>query len=237
MHEIADNFREIKERVARAAFRAGRNPEEIIIIAVTKNQTIDTIREGIQAGIDIIGENRVQELVDKYEALENQVQWHFIGHLQTNKVKYVIDKVHLIHSLDRLSLAEEIERRGERRKLSVNALVQVNVSGEESKFGMPPQELVPFLERVSDRCKNINIKGLMTIAPYVADPEETRPFFRRLRELAEEVKERNIAGVKMDFLSMGMTNDFEVAVEEGANMLRIGRAIFDTTQEWRKGNG
>lgn len=228
MGEIADNFNEVLERVAAAARRVHRNPEEISTIAVTKNRTVDTIEEGIQAGIHRIGENRVQEFLEKYEVLGNQVEWHLIGHLQTNKVRYIVDKVHLIHSLDSLALAKEIDKRAAQHSIGVNALVQVNISGEESKFGMPPEEVVPFLEKVSQQFKGINIKGLMTIAPYVENPEDARPYFRQLRELAESVRALDIAGIEMKYLSMGMTNDFEVAVEEGANLVRIGRAIFDT---------
>ena len=227
MGSLVENYNEVRERVAAAARRVKRNPEEILVIAVTKNQTIGTIKEGIQAGINIIGENRVQELLEKYEALGNQAEWHLIGHLQTNKVKAIVDKVELIHSLDNLQLAEEIDKRGAQKSIVVKALVQVNVSGEESKFGLALEEVVPFLQTAADRFKNLKIMGLMTIAPYVENPEETRSCFRQLRELAEAVKALNISGVEMEYLSMGMTNDFEVAVEEGANLVRIGRAIFD----------
>ena len=227
MSNIAESFREVKERVVAAALRVQRNPEGILVIAVTKNQSIDTIKEGIQAGIDIIGENRVQELTEKYEAIGNQVQWHLVGHLQKNKVKYIVDKVSLIHSLDNFALAEEIEKRAAKVSATVNVLVQVNVSGEESKFGIKPSQVVPFIDAVSQRFERVKIKGLMTIAPFVEDPEEARPHFRRLRELSEMVKEADFPGVDMDYLSMGMTNDFEVAIEEGANLVRIGRAIFN----------
>lgn len=227
MSDIVKNFREVKERVAAAAFRAQRNPEEILIIAVTKNQTIGTIKEGIQAGINIIGENRVQEFTKKYDAIGNSAQWHLIGHLQKNKVKYIVDKVSLVHSLDSLDLAEEIEKRAAKVSATVSVLVQVNVSGEESKFGINASEVLSFVETVSDRFKRVSIKGLMTVAPFVENPQEARPYFRFLRELSEKVAEAGIPGVEMKYLSMGMTNDFEVAVEEGANMVRIGRAIFN----------
>ena len=148
MSNIAESFREVKERVVAAALRVQRNPEGILVIAVTKNQSIDTIKEGIQAGIDIIGENRVQELTEKYEAIGNQVQWHLVGHLQKNKVKYIVDKVSLIHSLDNFALAEEIEKRAAKVSATVNVLVQVNVSGEESKFGIKHSQVVPFIDAV-----------------------------------------------------------------------------------------
>ncbi len=226
MSNIADNYKDVQKRVEAAALKSGRNPEDIFIIAVTKNQTIGTIEEGIQAGINKIGENRVQELLEKYDAIGHAVEWHLVGHLQTNKVKYIADKVALIHSLDNLSLAKEIDKRAQQQALKVNVLVQVNVSGEESKFGLEPATVVPFLEACSQRFEMLNIKGLMTIAPFVADPEEARPYFRGLRELSEGIEALNIPGVEMKYLSMGMTNDFEVAVEEGANLVRVGRAIF-----------
>lgn len=226
MTKIAENYENVQQRVKAAALRSGRNPEEISIIAVTKNESIGTMEEGIQAGINKFGENRVQDLRKKHDELGQAVEWHLIGHLQSNKVKYVIDKVALIHSLDNLSLAKEINKRAQGKSLNVNALVQVNISGEESKFGIDPVAVVPFLATCSQEFERLNIKGLMTIAPLVAEPEETRPYFRGLRELSDKIKTMNIPGVEMQYLSMGMTNDFEVAVEEGANLVRVGRAIF-----------
>lgn len=226
MADIAENYAKVLQRVEAAALRSGRNPEEIFIIAVTKNQSIGTIKEGIQLGITKIGENRVQELLEKFDEIGPAAQWHLIGHLQRNKVKYVVDKVALIHSLDNLLLAEEINRRAKAQSLTVNVLVQVNVSGEETKYGMEPSAVIPFIQDCSLRLERIRIKGLMTIAPFVVDPEEARPYFKELRELAHRIKALNIPGVEMEYLSMGMTNDFEVAVEEGANLVRIGRAIF-----------
>jgi pyridoxal phosphate enzyme (YggS family) len=226
MADIAENYAKVLQRVEAAALRSGRNPEETFIIAVTKNQSIGTIKEGIQLGITKIGENRVQELLEKFDEIGPAAQWHLIGHLQRNKVKYVVDKVALIHSLDNLLLAEEINRRAKAQSLTVNVLVQVNVSGEETKYGMEPSAVIPFIQDCSQRLERIRIKGLMTIAPFVVDPEEARPYFKELRELAHRIKALNIPGVEMEYLSMGMTNDFEVAVEEGANLVRIGRAIF-----------
>lgn len=228
---IRENLDRITAQVEKAAQRAGRDPEEIKIVAVSKNQTVETIKEGVRAGIKILGENRVQEFLDKYEAIGNQAEWHLIGHLQKNKVKYIVDKVKLIHSLDNLALAEEINKRAEQKSIIVKTLVQVNVSGEESKFGLSPQEVPRFLETISERFLNIEVFGLMTIAPLVGGAEAARPCFRGLRELSEAMKEKELPRVHMDFLSMGMTNDFEVAVEEGSNLVRIGRAVFEINQE------
>lgn len=226
MTEIKKNLEKLYDRLARAAQRAGRDPGGIKVVAVSKNQTAATIREGVQAGIKILGENRVQEFLEKYEAVEEQAEWHFIGHLQTNKVKYIVDKVQLIHSLDNLPLTEEIDKRAGQKGLTVKALVQVNISGENSKFGLAPKEVASFLETVSDRFGNIEIQGLMTIAPLSQEAEVARTCFRGLRKLADSIRERNLSRVHMDYLSMGMTNDFEIAVEEGSNIVRIGRAIF-----------
>lgn len=184
MTEIKKNLEKLYDRLARAAQRAGRDPGGIKVVAVSKNQTAATIREGVQAGIKILGENRVQEFLEKYEAVEEQAEWHFIGHLQTNKVKYIVDKVQLIHSLDNLPLTEEIDKRAGQKGLTVKALVQVNISGENSKFGLAPKEVASFLETVSDRFGNIEIQGLMTIAPLSQEAEVARTCFRGLRKLA-----------------------------------------------------
>ncbi|WP_066634855.1 YggS family pyridoxal phosphate-dependent enzyme [Desulfolucanica intricata] len=221
---IQENLDKIKERIERAAQRAGRNPREVTLVAVTKTVDVEVARQVYNAGIKTLGENRVQELQKKIPEMPADTQWHMIGHLQTNKVKYIIDKVTLLHSLDRVSLAEEISRRAIKQNLNLSALVQVNVSGEESKFGLPPGEVLDFIKTVSV-LPGLTIRGLMTIAPYTTNPEEVRPFFRSLKKLAEKIQ-RDVAGVNMDYLSMGMTNDYEIAVEEGANIVRIGTAIF-----------
>jgi len=223
MVDIVGNLAEIKLNIAKAAAKVNRNAEDIKLIAVTKTRDVATIQTAIAAGITRIGENRVQEIQDKYDAIGPTVEWHMIGHLQTNKVKYIIDKVDLIHSLDRLSLAEELQARV---KKPVNVLVQVNVSGEESKFGIEPAAATSFIRQVAQDYPLIKIKGLMTVAPFVDDPEETRPVFRGLRDLAAEIAALAIPGVEMTELSMGMTNDYLVAIEEGATMVRIGTAIF-----------
>lgn len=225
MVAIAENVRRVKERLALAAERAGRRPEEVKLIAVTKNVPVEAIRAALAAGVRAVGENRVQEAQQKVAVLGKGVEWHFIGHLQTNKVKYLVDWADLIHSLDRLRLAEELEKQGARTGRKWDVLVQVNLTGEASKFGLAPQEVRPFLEKVV-AFPHLRVVGLMTIGPLTHDPEETRPVFRRLREFAAELAAEGWPGVKMEHLSMGMSSDFEVAVEEGATMVRVGTAIF-----------
>lgn len=223
--DVRDNMQRVRERVCRAAARAGRDPGKITIIAVTKQVDVSRIREALEAGITDLGENRVQEMTAKMSELPPGLRWHMIGHLQTNKVKYVVGRVDLIHSLDRWNLAVEINRQAEKLGVDARVLVQVNVSGEQSKFGISPGEAQDFLDALGD-LKRIKVQGLMTIAPYVENPEEARPYFRELRLLARRLGENAAPGTCLDYLSMGMTGDFEVAVEEGANMIRLGTAIF-----------
>lgn len=219
---IAQNINLIKEQIARSATKAGRNLSDIQLIAVSKNVNAEKAQEAITAGLSDLGENRVQELVDKYPSVDG-ARWHLIGHLQTNKVKYILGKVMMVHSLDRWSLAEELDRRAREAGLVIPVLVQVNVAGEETKFGLAVQEVKDFVTEAAT-LPGISIQGLMTIAPFVENPEEVRPVFRQLKNIAYGLKE--IPGVRMDQLSMGMTNDFEVALEEGSTMIRIGTAIF-----------
>jgi pyridoxal phosphate enzyme (YggS family) len=223
MEDIVENIAHVRAEIGRAAARRGRDPGEITLIAVTKNVLVDKINAAVEAGITDIGENRVQEALQKQKEVVGPVKWHFIGHLQRNKVKDSLTNFALFHSLDRIALAREIQKRAEQKGVVVPCLVQVNVAGEESKFGLPPGELEAFLRQVAV-LNNIKVCGLMTIAPYYNDPEAARPVFRRLRELFEQ--ENYPAGVSMRYLSMGMSNDYTVAVEEGANMVRIGTAIF-----------
>ncbi|PKM81658.1 MAG: YggS family pyridoxal phosphate-dependent enzyme [Firmicutes bacterium HGW-Firmicutes-14] len=224
MGYIADNIREVLEEVGKAAARANRDPSEIEIVAVTKTVPVEKIEEAVDSGLTILGENRVQELIDKYSLLDG-VKWHLIGHLQKNKVKYITDKVSLIHSLDSVALAEQISGRLDLLKQEMAVLVQVNVAGEDTKFGIGPEETADFIDHVR-QIPGVRVKGLMTIAPYVSNPEEVRPVFRRLRTLAEEVKTIGFPGVEMQHLSMGMSNDYTVAVEEGATLIRLGTVIF-----------
>ena len=225
MQTIKNNLEIINEKIKKAALKVNRNPEEIKLVAVTKTATIEQIKEAISAGVKIIGENKVQEAKEKYQILTADIEWHLVGHLQTNKVKYAIEIFDCIHSVDSIKLAKEIDRRSLQFGKTTNVLVEVNVSGEETKYGIKPEEVEPFLKEISGFSR-IRVRGLMTIAPIAEDKEEVRPYFRKLRELSEEIKNKNIKNVKMDYLSMGMTEDFEVAIEEGANMVRIGRGIF-----------
>ncbi|MBA3063381.1 YggS family pyridoxal phosphate-dependent enzyme [bacterium] len=222
---IKNNLEVINEKIKKAALKANRNPQEIKLVAVTKTATIEQIKEAISAGVKIIGENKVQEGKEKYQILSADIEWHLVGHLQTNKVKYAIEIFDFIHSVDSIKLAKEIDRRSLQFGMITNVLVEVNVSGEETKYGIKSEEVEPFLKEISEFSR-IKVRGLMTIAPIAEDKEEVRPYFRKLRELSKEIKSKNIKNVKMDYLSMGMTDDFEVAIEEGANMVRIGRGIF-----------
>ncbi|MDO7787964.1 YggS family pyridoxal phosphate-dependent enzyme [Desulforamulus aquiferis] len=219
---IAENVIEIQREMDQTSLKCKRNPEMVTLIGVTKNITADKASQAVRAGILDLGENRVQELQNKHPLIQG-VRWHFIGHLQSNKVKYIIDKVHLIHSLDRWSLALEIDRRAREINRVVPVLIQVNVANEATKFGLEVQETYDFVTEVSG-LKGISVQGLMTIAPFVEDPEEVRPVFKQLKDLSGHLK--NIPGVQMEQLSMGMTNDYRVAIEEGSTMVRIGTAIF-----------
>lgn len=225
MTSVASSLAEVKKRIARAARQRGVHPDEIRLVAVTKNVTVGRIREAVAAGLTDLGENRVQEMLTKLEEINGQLKWHFIGHLQRNKAKYVVGRVELIQSLDSLRLAQEINRQADKRGVVQKVLVEANVSGEESKFGLSPNELPDFLTQLSD-LKFLSARGLMTMAPLVDDPEKVRPVFVALRQLFDRVKKMGIRRAEMEFLSMGMTQDFEVAIEEGANMVRLGTAIF-----------
>lgn len=231
MEEVGDRLKLIKERINQAAERAGRNTEEIELVAVTKTVEVARIREALEAGVRNIGENRVQEALTKYEELNANPpmagvpRWHMIGHLQRNKVGKALKVFDLIHSVDSLPLAEEIDKRAKVLGKRIDILIEVNVSGEESKFGLGMDEVNEFLMTVS-KLKNLRIQGLMTMAPFTDDPEQSRPYFRKLGHLSEKIKSDQLNNVEIRYLSMGMSQDFEVAVEEGANMVRIGSAIF-----------
>ncbi|NLY43966.1 MAG: YggS family pyridoxal phosphate-dependent enzyme [Clostridiaceae bacterium] len=227
MDKLKENIINIKNRIARAAQKAGRSADEITLVAVTKTVAPDIINQAIELGIRNIGENKVQELLSKYDVIERKgdVHWHLIGHLQTNKVKYIVDKVDLIHSVDSIRLAEEINKRAQKINRVVDILIQVNVSQESSKFGIEVSQCDEIIRHIS-ALPYIRIKGLMTIAPFTQDPEEVRPYFRMLRNLSIDIKQKKYDNVSMEYLSMGMTGDFEVAIEEGANLVRIGTAIF-----------
>ncbi|HHV93266.1 MAG TPA: YggS family pyridoxal phosphate-dependent enzyme [Firmicutes bacterium] len=228
MVDVMANWRAVQDRIARAAQRSGRSPESIEVVAVTKGVPVEGIAPLIKSGIAAIGENRVQEALAKYTAAEwrDEVEWHFIGHLQTNKVKQCLQIASLIHSVDSIRLLREINRRAEVLGLDrVRVLLQVNVSGESTKFGFSPSTVPKALEEAVS-CPRVAVQGLMTIAPYEENPERTRPVFRKLRLLGEKLEQQGFPSFEMKYLSMGMSNDFEIAVEEGANLLRIGSAIF-----------
>lgn len=222
---IKDNINSIKDKINLAKSRANRQ-DEVNLMAVTKTVDVDKVLEAIDAGITDIGENKPQELSRKYEEIGNKVRYHLIGTLQTNKVKYIIDKVYMIHSLDRIALCEEIQKRAEKIDKVINCLVQVNISQEESKHGLKRSEVIDFVKDVSEKYKNIHIKGLMTMAPFTEDEYEIREVFRGLKELSLEIKKLNISNVDMDILSMGMSHDYEIAIEEGATIVRVGTSIF-----------
>ncbi len=225
MADIKGNIAAVRQGVAAAAARAGRDSTAVKIIAVTKTIPMDKIKTAIACGLDTLGENRVQEMTAKMPELPEKVSWHLIGHLQSNKVKYIAERVSMIHSLDSLSLAREIDRQGVRLGRRIPVLVQVNVAGEATKFGLSANEVADFLAAAGGY-DGLTVSGLMTMAPYLADPEEARPVFRQLRKLSERLKTMGIPGIRMDYLSMGMSNDYKVAVEEGANLIRIGSRIF-----------
>lgn len=222
---IKEQLASVEQNIQDACIRAHRSREDVTLIAVSKTKPISVLQEAYDAGVRVFGENKVQELVDKYEALPKDIQWHMIGHLQTNKVKYMIDKVACIHSVDSLKLAEVIEKEAAKKDCKVNILVEVNVAEEKSKFGLSVEEVLPFVEKVAT-FPHIQICGLMTIAPFVENAEENRTIFNNLRQLSVDIMEKNIDNVNVSILSMGMTNDYEIAIEEGATMVRVGTGIF-----------
>lgn len=222
---LKDQLQEVEKRIQAACDRAGRKREEVTLIAVSKTKPVETLQEAYDLGVRIFGENKVQELTAKYEALPKDIHWHMIGHLQTNKVKYIIDKAELIHSVDSLKLAETIEKEAAKHDLIADILVEVNVAEEESKFGMKMEEVIPFVEKVS-AFPHVRVRGLMTIAPFVEDPEENRSIFADLHKLYIDIKKKNHDNDTVSVLSMGMTNDYEVAIEEGTTMVRVGTGIF-----------
>lgn len=223
--DLKVNLEKVQERIKAAAENAGRKFEDITIIAVTKTIEPEKIVKIIDCGMKDLGENRVQELCEKYDIIKKECNWHLIGHLQTNKVKYIIEKVALIHSVDSIELAKEIQLRASKINRVIEILVQVNVSGEESKFGIQPQEVRDFIKTISS-FPNVKIKGLMTIAPNTDEKDCIRVVFRNLNKIFIDIKQENIDNIDMEILSMGMSNDFEIAIEEGANIVRIGSAIF-----------
>ncbi len=222
---ISDNIKKIQKNIEKSCQKAGRDPKEVTLIAVSKTKPIPMLEEAYQAGSRDFGENKVQEIMDKHPALPEDIRWHMIGHLQRNKVKYIVDKVALVHSVDSLRLAEELSRQAGKKQAEIDVLVEVNIAEEESKFGTSRAEAIQLVEEMA-KLPHIHVKGLMTIAPFVEDPEENRKYFRQIKELSVDITKKNIDNVSMSVLSMGMTNDYMVAVEEGATMVRVGTGIF-----------
>lgn len=222
---LKEQLEEVEQKIQSACERAGRKREEVTLIAVSKTNPVPVLKEAYDLGVRVFGENKVQEFTGKYEVLPKDICWHLIGHLQTNKVKYIIDKATLIHSVDSLKLAETIEREAAKKHCVAQILVEVNVAEEESKFGLKIDEVIPFIEKISV-FEHIKVCGLMTIAPFVENPEDNRPVFSNLQKLSVDIKEKNIDNINVSILSMGMTNDYEVAIEEGATMVRVGTGIF-----------
>ena len=225
MVDVAANCRTVLERMSEAAARCGRDSKEIKLLAASKSQSVDNIRAAIEAGIRFFGENYVQEAQPKRAAVHESVEWHMIGHLQRNKVKIALDIFDLIQSLDSVELARAMEKEGERRGRVVRAFVEINLAGEESKSGIPREKVVSLLEEIG-RLSYIRIEGLMAVPPLAEGPEKARPYFRALRELQAELQARRVPNIDLRELSMGMTQDYPVAIEEGATLVRIGTAIF-----------
>jgi len=222
---IRENLEQVEKNIQEACARAGRERSEVTLIAVSKTKPVSMLMKAYDAGIRIFGENKVQELCDKYEQMPEDISWHMIGHLQRNKVKYIVDKAAMIHSVDSLRLAETIQQEAEKKNVIVPVLIEVNMAEEETKFGIKAEETMELVQQIS-KFSNIRIEGLMTIAPFVENPEENRKYFRALKQLAVDINAKNIDNVHVCSLSMGMTNDYMVAIEEGATMVRVGTGIF-----------
>ncbi|MBR4411835.1 MAG: YggS family pyridoxal phosphate-dependent enzyme [Firmicutes bacterium] len=222
---IRENIEHINQLKAEAAARSGRNGEDVLLVAVTKLHDVDEINEAIDCGITDIGENKVQEIMDKFDHVK-PVRWHLIGHLQTNKVKYIIDKVSMIHSVDSLRLAQEINKRAQQHNLTMDILIQVNSAEEESKFGIKTEETGQMIQDILDTCENIRIRGLMCIAPFEENPEDARVYFAEVKKLYDEYGKMEHPHLDFQYLSMGMSGDFHVAIEEGSNLIRVGTSIF-----------
>jgi len=222
---IALNIKHIQSTIKSHCEKVGRNYDDITLISVSKTQSIETIKEAVQLGMINLGENKVQEIMDKYDHFNSDIKWHMIGHLQTNKVKYIIDKVALIHSVDSLKLANQINKEASKHNMIMPILIQLNIAKEDSKFGIDESEVYNMIQTIA-KLSHIKIEGLMTVAPYVVDSEENRPIFRKMKDISVDIAAQNIDNVSMRILSMGMSGDFDVAIEEGATMIRVGTGIF-----------
>ncbi len=222
---LKGNLEQVQKNITAACEKAGRDRNEVTLIAVSKTKPVDMLQEIYDCEIRDFGENKVQEMCDKMEVLPKDIHWHMIGHLQTNKVKYIVGKTALIHSVDSLKLANEIQKQAEKKDVIAEILVEVNIAEEESKFGIHKEETVELVKKIA-KLPNIRIKGLMTIAPFVENAEDNRLYFREISQLSVDIKNQNIDNVSMDVLSMGMTGDYMVAIEEGATLVRVGTGIF-----------
>lgn len=222
---LKENFIEVENKIRSACERSGRKRDEVTLIAVSKTKPASMLQEAYDFGARIFGENKVQEIVDKYDVLPNDISWQMIGHLQRNKIKYIIDKVDMIHSVDSYRLAEAIEKEAAKKNVDIDVLIEVNVAREDSKFGVMPEDTFDLINEIS-KFPHVHIQGLMTIAPFVENPEENRKYFTHLRKLSVDIDEKKVDNVNMAVLSMGMTNDYEIAIEEGATMVRVGTGLF-----------
>ena len=222
---IKENLAIVEDNIRKACEKAGRDRSEVTLIAVSKTKPVSDIRQAMECGITVFGENKVQEIRDKTAEIKEPLSWHMIGHLQANKVKYLPGVACMIHSVDNVKLAQEIEKQAAKHDLVMDVLIEVNMAKEDTKFGLSPEEVIPFVKEISS-FDHLNIRGLMTIAPYTEDPESNREYFKGLRLLKDEINALAIPRVKMDCLSMGMTGDYQVAIEEGATFVRVGTGIF-----------
>lgn len=222
---LKENLTKVEENIQKACDKAGRKRSEVTLIAVSKTKPVEMLQEIYDEGIREFGENKVQEMCEKMELMPQDIKWNMIGHLQTNKVKYIIGKTSLIHSVDSLKLAEEIQKQAVKHDVTADILVEVNIANEESKFGISKDETIQMVRDIA-KLDHLKIKGLMTIAPFVENPEDNRLYFREIKQLSVDINNQNIDNVNMDVLSMGMTGDYMVAIEEGATMVRVGTGIF-----------
>ncbi len=222
---LKENLQQVEANVAAACKKAKRDRSEVTLIAVSKTKPVEMLDEIYTQGVRDFGENKVQEMCDKMEQMPDDIKWHMIGHLQTNKVKYIVGKTALIHSVDSVHLAKEISKQAVKNQVSVDILIEVNIAQEDTKFGIHAEDTIQLVKDISI-LPNINVKGLMTIAPFVQDPEENRQYFRGIKQLSVDINKENIDNVSMDILSMGMTGDYMVAIEEGSTMVRVGTGIF-----------
>ena len=222
---LAENYRQVLNNIQDACQAVGRDPKEVTLVAVSKTKPVEMLQQVYDAGARVFGENKVQEIMDKYDHLPGDIRWQMIGHLQRNKVKYIVDKVDMIHSVDSYRLAQTIETEAAKKNVTVSVLLEVNVAEEESKFGLKMDEVLPLVQQISE-LPHVQVKGLMTIAPFVSNPENNREIFRKLKKLSVDIEAKNINNTTMSVLSMGMTGDYMVAVQEGATMVRVGTGIF-----------